>query len=305
MIAAALARNLLAGARLALFLRVRPFDFRVSAPDFAVLVAFNALVWILVSGARVRFAGELDSWALLVYLAAVPLVLAAALVVAAVLDQVRGGSGVAGWIAILQLAATRLDREQSRFVNDNVGRNGREVGEWLAAHEPPDTLIATNTAGSVPKAGTSTNPEAKYAPAGPRTCTEGGSPSGSVSGGSGMTGSGEPTSGRQPAIVITRIVRIRSRCTAGESGVSARGAALGFGCVSWSRTSGLLTNQTLYPVSYHACKRGGGGGHSSPSAPPGHRQVPARCFRSSSTRRSPTYRFRRYSPPTAYSAWLI
>ena len=84
MIAAALARNLLAGARLALFLRVRPFDFRVSAPDFAVLVAFNALVWILVSGARVRFAGELDSWALLVYLAAVPLVLAAALVVAVV-----------------------------------------------------------------------------------------------------------------------------------------------------------------------------------------------------------------------------
>jgi len=47
-----------------------------------VLVAFNMLVWILVSGARVRFDGELDSWALLVYLAGVPLVLAAALVVA-------------------------------------------------------------------------------------------------------------------------------------------------------------------------------------------------------------------------------
>lgn len=83
MSAAALARNLLAGARLALFLRVRPFDFRVSAADFALLVTFNALVWIAVSGARVRFEGELDTWALLVYLAAVPLVLAAAMVVAA------------------------------------------------------------------------------------------------------------------------------------------------------------------------------------------------------------------------------
>ena len=83
MSAAALARNLLAGARLALFLSVRPFDFRVSAPDFALLVTFNALVWIVVSGARVRFEGELDTWALLVYLAAVPLALAAAMVVAA------------------------------------------------------------------------------------------------------------------------------------------------------------------------------------------------------------------------------
>ena len=80
---AALARNLAAGARLALFLRLRAFDFRVSAPDFAVLVAFNALVWLLVSGVRVGFEGEIDTAAVLVYLAALPLVLAAALVVAA------------------------------------------------------------------------------------------------------------------------------------------------------------------------------------------------------------------------------
>ena len=82
MIAASLARNLLAGARLALFLRVRPFDFRVSAPDYALLVAFNCVLWVLVSGVRVGFAGEVDPWALLVYLASVPLVLATALVVA-------------------------------------------------------------------------------------------------------------------------------------------------------------------------------------------------------------------------------
>jgi hypothetical protein len=44
MILAALAKNLRAGARLALFLPLRAFDFRVSAPDYAVLVAFNCLL---------------------------------------------------------------------------------------------------------------------------------------------------------------------------------------------------------------------------------------------------------------------
>lgn len=84
MIGASLARNLLAGARLAFFLPVRPFDFRVSAVDYAALVAFNLVLWILVAGLRVGFAGEIDYSALLVYLATVPLVLAAALLVALV-----------------------------------------------------------------------------------------------------------------------------------------------------------------------------------------------------------------------------
>jgi hypothetical protein len=82
MIAAALGRNLVAGARLAFFLPLRPFDFRVSAADYAVLVTFNCLLWILVGGARLGFDGEFDSSALLVYLATVPLVLAVALIVA-------------------------------------------------------------------------------------------------------------------------------------------------------------------------------------------------------------------------------
>ncbi len=37
-----------------------------------------------------------------------------------------------------------------RVAGGNVGRNGREVGEWLAEHVPADTWLATNTAGSVP-----------------------------------------------------------------------------------------------------------------------------------------------------------
>jgi hypothetical protein len=82
MIGASLARNLLAGIRLAFFLPLRAFDFRVSAIDYAALVAFNCVLWILVAGLRVGFAGEIDYSALLVYLATVPLVLAAALLVA-------------------------------------------------------------------------------------------------------------------------------------------------------------------------------------------------------------------------------
>jgi hypothetical protein len=82
MIGAALARNLLAGARLALFMPVRAFDFRASAADFAVLAVFNLVLWIAVAGVRIGFAGELDPFALLVYLATVPLILGTAMVVA-------------------------------------------------------------------------------------------------------------------------------------------------------------------------------------------------------------------------------
>jgi hypothetical protein len=82
MIGVSLARNLLAGARLTFFLRVRPFDFRASAADFAALIVFNWLFWVVISGARSGFAGELDPYGLLVYLATVPLVLAAAMLVA-------------------------------------------------------------------------------------------------------------------------------------------------------------------------------------------------------------------------------
>ena len=73
MILASLARNLLAGVRLALFLPVRAFDFRASAPDYAALVAFDCVLWVVVAGARAGFAGEFDPSALLFYLATVPL----------------------------------------------------------------------------------------------------------------------------------------------------------------------------------------------------------------------------------------
>jgi peptidase C13-like protein len=82
MIGAALLKNLRAGVRLAFFLPLRAFDFRASAPDYAALVLFNCLLWVVVAGVRVGFDGEFDSSALLLYLATVPLVLATALLVA-------------------------------------------------------------------------------------------------------------------------------------------------------------------------------------------------------------------------------
>jgi Peptidase C13 family len=82
MIGASLLLNLRAGVRLAFFLPLRAFDFRVSALDYAVLVAFNCLLWIVVAGVRVGFQGELDPSAVLLYVAAVPVVLVTAMLVA-------------------------------------------------------------------------------------------------------------------------------------------------------------------------------------------------------------------------------
>ena len=78
-----LLRNLLAGARLALFLPLRAEDYRVSPPDYAALLVFNFALWVATAGVRSGFAGELDAAAIPIYLAGVTLVLASALLVAA------------------------------------------------------------------------------------------------------------------------------------------------------------------------------------------------------------------------------
>jgi hypothetical protein len=81
MIVFSLLKNLRAGARLAFFLPVRAFDYRVSAADYAVLILFTCLLWVAASAVRTAFQGEFDASALLVYAASVPLVLATALLV--------------------------------------------------------------------------------------------------------------------------------------------------------------------------------------------------------------------------------
>src|SRR4051812_4342702 len=77
-----LARNIAAGARLAFFLPLRRHDFRASAVDYAVLLAFNFALWVLAAAVRADFAGDFDTTAILVYLASVALVLFAALLIA-------------------------------------------------------------------------------------------------------------------------------------------------------------------------------------------------------------------------------
>jgi hypothetical protein len=77
-----LARNLAAGARLALFLPVRAEHFRASPQQFALLAAFNFVVWVAAAGLRAGFEGDFDPVAIAVYLSTVALVLATALLVA-------------------------------------------------------------------------------------------------------------------------------------------------------------------------------------------------------------------------------
>ena len=85
--AAQLARNLAAGARLALFLPLRADAFRASPAQFALLVAFNMLCWIAAAAAGAGFEGGFDPSALPVYLSAVMLVLAMALLASAAYRQ--------------------------------------------------------------------------------------------------------------------------------------------------------------------------------------------------------------------------
>jgi hypothetical protein len=78
----ALCRNLLAGARLALFMPLRALDFRAAPLDYVLLVAFNFAVWIAVAALRTGMDGEFDPAAIAIYLASVPVALAAALAIA-------------------------------------------------------------------------------------------------------------------------------------------------------------------------------------------------------------------------------
>ncbi len=86
-LAAGIARNVAAGTRLALFLRVAPGDFRVSAGHFAVLFLFNLLLAVLVDAVKQGGSGLFNTMALFVTLGQVPLLLFACLLVAAVLAR--------------------------------------------------------------------------------------------------------------------------------------------------------------------------------------------------------------------------
>jgi hypothetical protein len=78
----ALYRNLLAGARLALFMRVRPYDYRVSPLDYSLLLVFNFALWVGSAAISANLEGDFNPNALPVYLASIPLVLGTAMLIA-------------------------------------------------------------------------------------------------------------------------------------------------------------------------------------------------------------------------------
>jgi Peptidase C13 family len=77
-----LKRNLRAGVRLAAFLPVSRYDFRISPGDFVLLWAFNLLAWLAGGMLRGGFPGYVDYGALPTALAEIPLVLLASLIIA-------------------------------------------------------------------------------------------------------------------------------------------------------------------------------------------------------------------------------
>lgn len=74
---AGLRTNIIAGSRLALFLRVSPLEFRISAGQYAALVAASFLFWAGGGMVREGFPDGIDIHALAVALAQVPLLLLA------------------------------------------------------------------------------------------------------------------------------------------------------------------------------------------------------------------------------------
>lgn len=79
-----LVKNLVAGARMAFFLPVRPHHFRASAMDFTLLATLSFALWVLIAAASLGFEGQFEPASVPVYMAGLILVLAAAMLIALV-----------------------------------------------------------------------------------------------------------------------------------------------------------------------------------------------------------------------------
>lgn len=86
-LAAGLLHNIAAGARLALFLRVSPGDFRISAGNFAALFVFNVVLTLLSDMVKQGWPGVFNAAALPLVLSQVPIVLFACMLVATLLAR--------------------------------------------------------------------------------------------------------------------------------------------------------------------------------------------------------------------------
>ncbi|HEX9193609.1 MAG TPA: hypothetical protein VF871_07635, partial [Burkholderiales bacterium] len=84
-----LKQNLLAGARLALFLPVRALDFRISIGQYVALVFASLAFWLAGGMLRAGFPGTVDLGALTAGLAEIPLLLGACLLAARVFREAQ------------------------------------------------------------------------------------------------------------------------------------------------------------------------------------------------------------------------
>ena len=124
---AGLVRNLSAGTRLALFLPVRWLHFRASPGQFALLVAFNLLAWVLSSTLQAG-GGTLNPQAIAVYLAQVPPLLLVCLAVA----SLHGNASLAMLLAVA-LCASDLAFELSALALFGSGVSPQaQLFGWLA-----------------------------------------------------------------------------------------------------------------------------------------------------------------------------
>ncbi len=90
-----LSRNVVAGTRLALLLRVSPLDYRISPTDFAALFALDALAALAGSFLRGGPPGHLNVEAVPMLLAQVPIVLLVCLIMAAMIGRRELALGLA------------------------------------------------------------------------------------------------------------------------------------------------------------------------------------------------------------------
>ena len=126
----ALRGNLRAGTRLALFLPVHAADIRVSAANYAWLVAVSFAVWLLGGMAREGFPGTLNPGALTVGLAQIPIVLLFCVVAAGVLRQPAHALGFALLMVatdpLFELAAVLVYHlSQIEWIAECVGKHDR------------------------------------------------------------------------------------------------------------------------------------------------------------------------------------
>jgi peptidase C13-like protein len=108
-----LMRNLLAGLRLAFFLRVRSLDFRISAGQFVALAIACLALWLVLGVVRQGVPGEIDSGALTAALAAVPLLLGVCLVAA----RLFGEAELAAAFAVVLLAGVPVFQIAGRVID--------------------------------------------------------------------------------------------------------------------------------------------------------------------------------------------